>query len=425
MPIDQALRERLLAEVEARQSELIGLLSRLIQFPSENPGGDPRPITDFMLEYLRERGVVAERLETPQGHINLIARTGSPESGKSLIFCGHHDVVPAGDRSRWSFDPFCGEVRDGYVLGRGTSDMKGGLAGILFAFALLHEQKVPLPGELIFAAVDEEETGGRYGARWVLEEGHLKGTAALIAEPSSPFEPTIGQKGSCWMRITFTGRPGHGSLAPIEGESAVLKAARATVALQKLFEMEVTIPEEIREVLEVSKAYIRRTRKNPAAAELLDHVSVNVGVVKGGTKANIVAEECVLEVDSRVPFGATSEQVEARAIELLRAEGLQQGVDYTLEPMGFRGQANYTVPTEPVVQAVLRSIEAVRGGKATGVLQWASSDARHFRRSGIPVLQYGPADLPTIHGIDEKVKVEDVVAAAKIYVLTALDYLAG
>lgn len=424
MSVDPSLRDRLLAEVDQRQDELIDLLSHLIQFPSENPPGRSGPITDYILAYLAKDGIQGERLVAPGDHVNVIAQIGTPSpSGKRLIFCGHHDVVPAGDRSRWAFDPFCGEVRDGYLLGRGTSDMKGGLAGVLFAMALLHRLGVELPGELVLAAVDEEETSGRYGARWVLEEGHLKGTACVIAEPSSRNEPTIGQKGSCWMKYTFTGKSGHGSLAPIEGDSAIIKAARAALTLQKLHEMPVTVPDEIQEVVRTSKEYIRVIRKNPAAAALVDHVSVNPGVIRGGTKTNIVADEAVLEVDSRVPFGLTPEQVRDRAVELLKDEGLVQGVDYTLEPLGFWGPANYTVPTEPVVQSVLRSIEAVRGGKAVGVLQWASSDARYFRQHGIPVLQYGPAELPTIHGLNEKVLVADVVAAAKVYLLTALDYL--
>lgn len=417
------LRTRLLAEVEKRQNELVDLVSGLIQRPNENPPGDSGPITQFIADYLAKRGIDSQLLVAPGEHHNLIARIGEAGKGKSLILCGHHDVVPAGDRARWSFDPFGGEVRDGYIHGRGTSDMKAGLGGVIFAFALLKECGVSLPGELILAAVDEEETGGRFGASWVLDQGYLKGSACLIAEPSNKTAPTIGQKGSAWFRLTLKGRSGHGSLAPIEGESAILKAARATVALQKLHQMEVTIPEELREVVATSKAYLRRTRKNPATAEMMDHVSINVGVIQGGTKTNIVADECVMEVDVRVPFGLTPETVDARVKELLHEAGLEEDRDYTVEPIGFRGVPNYTVPSEPVVQAVLHAIEAVRGEKAIGVLQWASSDARQFRRHGIPVLQYGPAELTTIHGLDEKVQVADVVASAKVYVLAILEYL--
>ncbi|HWI53351.1 MAG TPA: M20/M25/M40 family metallo-hydrolase, partial [Symbiobacteriaceae bacterium] len=267
MTIDANVRAGLLALVDERQAELISLVQTLIRFPSENPGGSSVEITEYIAGYLAKYGIGSEHLVAHGDYHNLVARMGtSKPGGRTLVLCGHSDVVPAGDPGRWSFDPFCGEVRDGYILGRGTSDMKAGLAGLIFAMALLKEQGIELPGELVLAVVDEEETGGTYGARWVLEQGHVKGTAALIAEPSSPHEPTIGQKGSAWSKLTFTGRPGHGSLAPIEGESAILKAARATIALQKLFEMPVTVPDDIKEVVEISKAYIRRERANPRSA---------------------------------------------------------------------------------------------------------------------------------------------------------------
>lgn len=417
------LSSQLLAQVDERRDELIRLASQLIQIPSENPPGNSAPIANAIAAYLAEHGISSKQHVAPGEHVNLLASLQGQRDGHRLILCGHTDVVPAGDRSRWEFSPESGEVRDGYLLGRGASDMKAGLAGLLVAMAILKPYEDRLPGEVILAATDDEETGGRYGVSWLLSEGHLQGNACLIAEPSSPLSPTIGQKGSAWTRLIFTGKPAHGSLAPIEGESANLKAAKATLALQKLFEMPVTVPEELQEVLAVSQEYIRQVRPNPRSAELLDHVSVNVGILQGGTKANIVADQCVLEVDIRLPFGATPEQVDSCIETLLAAEGLSRGTDYTSEHMGFRGPANYTLPSETIVQAVLRSIEAVRGQQATAVLQWASSDARHFRRHGIPVLQYGPADLPTIHNINEKVRVEDIVTAAKVYLLTVLDYL--
>lgn len=423
MAPDLLLRSRLLNAVDQRQDELIDLASRLIQLPTENPPGRSGPITDLLAEYLEGYGIPSQRLVAPGEHHNLVARIGSGPSGRGLILCGHSDVVPAGDPHRWSFDPFSGEVQDGYLLGRGASDMKAGLAGLLFAFALLKQSGVPLPAELTLAVADDEETGGQYGARWLLDNGHVKGSACLIAEPSSPFEPTIGQKGSAWFRLTLTGRAGHGSLAPLAGESAVLKAAKATLALQRLFEMGVDVPEELQEVVTASKAYMARVRSDDRMGALLDHVSVNVGVMQGGVKANMVPDRAVLEVDVRVPFGLIPDQVSTRVTELLLEEGLAEGRDYTVEPMGFRGPPNWTVPAEPVVQAVLQAIAEVRGTPATGVLQWASSDARFFRQHAIPVLQYGPADLPSIHAVDERVAVSEVVACTKVYILAILNYL--
>lgn len=421
--INPTLRSELLAQVDKRAEELIQLASQLIQIPSENPPGNSKPMAEAISAYLHRHGIASRELVASGEHVNLLAKLETGRPGKRLILCGHTDVVPAGDRSRWDFSPESGEVRDGYLLGRGASDMKAGLAGLMLAMAVLKQYTDELSGEIILAAADDEETGGTYGVEWLLAEGHLRGDACLIAEPSSALFPTIGQKGSAWTRLIFRGQPTHGSLAPIEGDSATLKAAKATVALQQLFEMPVAFPEDLRSVLEVSREYIRQNRANPRTADILDHVSVNVGVLQGGNKANIVADQCVLEADIRVPFGATPEHVADYIDKLLAEVGLKRGVDYETEPMAFHGPANYTLPSEPIVQAVLRSIELVRGQQAHGVLQWASSDARYFRRFDIPVLQYGPADLPSIHGLNERVLVDEVIAAAKVFVLAAVDYL--
>ena len=357
------LQQQLLQAVEQRQDELLALASQLIQIPSENPPGNSAAIADAIATYLHQYGIESEQLEAPGQHVNLVAKLSGGQAGRRLILAGHTDVVPAGDRSRWDFSPESGAIRDGYLLGRGASDMKAGLAGLLFTLTLLQPHRENLAGEIILAASDDEETGGHYGTKWLLAEGHLDGDACLIAEPSSPLYPTIGQKGSAWTRLIFSGQAGHGSLAPVEGESANLKAAKAALALQQLWHMPVNVPAELQEVLAASQDYIRRNRPDPRSAQLLDHVSINVGVLQGGTKANIVADQAILELDIRLPFGATPEELDAHLQDLLAAEELHMGTDYTIEHIGFRGPANYTLPSEPVVQAVLRSIQAVRGNR--------------------------------------------------------------
>lgn len=409
--------KRLLEEIDKRQDELIDLCSKLIQFPSENPPGDTRDISKFIIDYLQEAGIGSDVHESAPNMLNLLSTIGA-EGEKHLLFCGHTDVVPAGDLSRWDFPPFGGLVRDGYILGRGASDMKCGLAGLIFATALLKRLGVPLAGQLSLFIVPDEETGGHYGVPWVLERGLITGTAAVIAEPSSPQHPTIGQKGSAWFEFTVEGTPGHGSLSPFKGDSAILKAAKAIEALQKLTEMKPTIPADVQEMIDISKEYARK-REVLDVSDVYDHVTVNIGTIHGGTKANVVADKCTVEVDSRVPFGIDYRDVLAEAKRLL----LEVGVDVELKPIGFRANANWTPPTEDIVKLLVESITDVNGQEAYGVLQWATSDARHFRNHGIPVLQYGPAELSTIHNFNERAPIDQVVQAAKVYALTALKYL--
>ncbi len=420
MPDKLSLKAELRRQIDQGREELIDLTRDLLRFDTENPPGNSRPITEYIARYLGDAGIPTGIHVAPGDHCNLLAEIEAPRPGKRLLFCGHTDVVPAGDPARWDFPPTAGDVVDGYLRGRGASDMKAGVAGFLFAATLLNRAKDRLAGSIGLVVVDDEETGGEHGAQWILGQGLVRGDGCIIAEPTGPLNPTIGQKGCCWFEVTFFGTPAHGSLAPLAGENAILKACAAAQELQKLFRMPVRVPADLAETVAVSKARLAEEGRGDVAA-VLDHVSVNVGIIHGGTKTNIVPDRCVFEVDTRVPFGLSHHDVMAEARRLLD----ELGHRYEIRPIKFQCAANSTSPKDPVVAAVLRAVKEVRGGNPFGVLQWATSDARWFRDHGIPVLQYGPAELGTIHAWNERVKVEDVVACAQVYAAAAVEYLLG
>ncbi|WP_309127782.1 ArgE/DapE family deacylase [Microbacterium sp.] len=413
---------RILEAVEETADELLELAGLLIRTPSENPPGDCTEIADVIAAHLRGAGIDAELLDAGQGRVSVVAHRGEKGEGqRHLVFAGHHDVVPVGDVSRWSFPPFAGDVVDGWLRGRGASDMKAGLAGLIHVFILLARLGVPIAGRLSLASVPDEETGGRLGADWVLDQGALDGAdGGIIAEPAERDHPTIGQKGSNWFRLTIKGRPGHGSLQPVHGTSANLLGARAIIALQRLWDMTPDAPEEVRQLIADSKRFaVQREGYAPEVADVFEHVTINVGTIAGGTSTNVVADTCVIEFDTRVPIGLSRAEVLARVREILAEEGIEA----ELEPLGFMSEPNWTVPTDPIVETLVGALRELSDPEAQGVLQWASSDARTFRSHGIPVLQYGPADLQTIHSFDERALAADVVLAAKVYALSAIRYL--
>lgn len=332
--------------IDEGQDQLLELCSQLIRYPSENPPGDSREISAFIIDYLKQAGVNTTIYPATEKMLNLVSTlttAAEQPSDKKLIFCGHTDVVPAGDLSRWDFDPFCGDIVDGYMLGRGASDMKAGLAGLIYAVALLSKLGVPLKGDLSLLIVPDEETGGHLGVPWVLERGLISGTAAVIAEPSGPLNPTIGQKGSCWFEFTVEGTPGHGSLSPVVGESAIVKAAKGIEALQRLWDIKPDIPEEVKEIIRISQDYVKKREEyGTVAYQVFDHVTVNIGTIQGGTKVNVVADRCTIQVDSRVPFGVDYRDVLDRARSLL----LEAGIESEVKGFGFQGNANWTSPEE-------------------------------------------------------------------------------
>ena len=192
------------------------------------------------------------------------------------------------------------------------------------------------------------------------------------------------------------------------------------LALQRLWDMEPDTPADVRPLIEASKRYaIEREGYGQDIGAVFEHVTLNVGTIHGGSSTNVVADRAVAEFDSRIPIGLTAAQVDAQITRILAEEGIVA----TVEPLGFRSEANWTLPSDPVVESLVSTLRDISDPQAEGVLQWASSDARVFRRHGIPVLQYGPAELTTIHGFDERVKAEDVVLAARVYAETTLRYL--
>ena len=154
---------------QSKLDELVTLVSDLIKIPSENPIGSQREVIEFVKDYLAEAGIDREEVGCNPEFPCIVAKLGSDE-GFSIILNGHVDVVPAGDRNQWKFDPFSGEV----------TDMKAGVAGMLFAMKILSETKAELKGNLRLHIVSDEESGGQYGTSWLLANGYAENADFIL-----------------------------------------------------------------------------------------------------------------------------------------------------------------------------------------------------------------------------------------------------
>ncbi len=407
---------RLWDRVEKDREHITEVCSNLIRIPSVNPPGDTRRISQFLEDYLKGKGVRCGSLGPDDIHISLTGEVGT--GPRRLIFNGHTDVVPVGDEARWEFDPFSGVVRDGMILGRGASDMKCGVAGMAYAAGLLAEVEDGLAGTLVLSFVADEETGGNMGARWLIEKSDLTGDACLIGEPTLVNEMTIGQKGALWLRLKAKGVPAHGSLSPFVGENAIMKLVGVLSRICDVTRLRGDIPAEATRIMNDSKALARVVLGASGAEQVLDHATVNVGTIRGGDKANIVADWAEADVDIRVPIGLTTGRVLDEVSRII--DGAGGGIDYEIL---WRSEPNYTAPESDLVQSVAGNARLLTPGPFTPTFQWASSDARLFRSAGIPTAQYGPAVLSGIHSYNEKVAVDDVITCTKVYIGVALDFL--
>jgi succinyl-diaminopimelate desuccinylase len=414
--------------IRSRKQELVDLASAFIRVPSENPSHEFKKRSAEMgrhiSRYLAAKGfLITEHRRSENALVTVVCDAPLTRvPGSRLLFSGHTDVVPAGDRTHWTFDPFSGEVREGMLLGRGASDMKGGLASLIFVAGLLQEfaPTLNLKGSLGVIASPDEETGG-FEVAALLDQGLIKGDACLIGEPTYPYHPNVGEKGAAWMRVTIPGQPGHGSQQPLSGISAIRRGAAAVKELDRLWELKATPPPELGQLLYNTEWFLSQRLGKPLLSQLLYRPSYNPGIIQGGTKVNVVADKCIIEVDTRVPFGIKPEFVLDVARSLVRA--VAPGA--IVEPMEFFSNPNWTLENRPIVRALELGIQRVLGKEEPvfNVLLLGSSDARHFRHYGIDTTLYGPGLQHTIHGYDERVSVENLIKSAEIYAETAVKYL--
>ncbi|WP_067728728.1 M20 family metallopeptidase [Oceanobacillus damuensis] len=414
--------------IRSRQQELVELAASLIRIPSENPSFDFKKrsaeIGRHISQYLAAKGfLITEHRRSESTPVTMVCDAPlTGVSGPRLLFCGHTDVVPAGDRSQWTFDPFSGEIRDGMLLGRGASDMKGGLASMIFVAGLLQElaPNLNLKGSLAIIASPDEESGGIEVAT-LLDQGLITGEACLIGEPTYPYNPIVGEKSMAWMRVTIPGQPGHGSQQPISGISAIRRGAAVVEALASLWNLKAKPPAELGQLLYNTEWFLSQRLENPMLSQLLYRPSYNPGVIRGGAHVNVVADKCIIDVDIRVPFGMTP----AFVLDFARNLVSSVAPGAVIEPIIPFNSPNWTLEHRPIVRDIELGIQRVLGMEEPifSTLLLGSSDARHFRLHGIDTVLYGPGLQHTIHGYDERVSVESLVESSEMYAEMAVNYL--
>lgn len=410
------MREELARRLDERHDEFVALCAELIRRPSENPPGDTREVFDFVVGWLRDHGIEPDPVIAEPTMPNLVASfEGGAGPGPHLVLNGHLDVFPAGDRARWTVDPFGGEVRDGKLYGRGANDMKAGVTASLITFATLQAMRDQLRGRLTLTLVSDEETFGPYGARYLIEhDPRALGDALLNGEPSTLQTVRFGEKGPCWVEIVVETEGGHGGY-PHVSPNAIRLMASLLADLDALRELEVPMPPEVRTVLEQGRATLDR-QLGAGATDTLLAVTVNVGVIEGGDKVNMIANRCRAEVDLRCPVGLTHDAILARLDEVVRRYPGASWRTLNSSP------ANVCDPEARIFALVKDTAEAVTGTRPLPTISLGGTDARLWRLRDIPAAVYGPTPY-NMGAPDEYVLVDELIAVVKTHVLTAWEYL--
>ncbi len=371
----------------------------LIKINSENPPGRTSEVIDYIEKYFFKYKIPYKRTDLPGGKSNIFTTF----ENRPLLLLGHVDVVPA-IPDGWDYDPFSGRIADGYIYGRGAADMKGGCAAILTAFIEEYNNNTEIPANLCF--VCDEETGGDFGIRHLIEEGFMQPCDCVIAECTPAFHPSIGQKGLLRLQIEFRGEPGHGSLYPEIGVSSIEKALEFISHVKEINRRTYSYSTEFDLIISESEKVIREAADFCPIGNVLRKVTYNPGIIRGGEKLNIIAQKCCLALEMRIPWGCDPEDIlrELRSIDSKD----QITVKEYFEP-------TYTDRDSDIVKKAIESIREVCRGSPSPFVQWAATDARFLRKKGFDVIEYGPGEIETLHGVNEAVSTEQLKRSVKVY----------
>jgi succinyl-diaminopimelate desuccinylase len=403
-----------LRRVERDRSSIIKLCSDLVKAPSENPPGDTTKVFAVVTNQLDSWNVKYQIYEPAPGKQNLVARFDSGRKGPHLIFSGHLDVFPAGDLSRWDKPPFSGLVRNGQLFGRGAVDMKAGATSLLYVFKSLHDFSGSLKGKATLTLVCDEETFGENGARYLFDKvPDIVGDAVISGEPGQVVG--FGERGFVWAECTFTTKGGH-SAYPQVSANAIKLAAKFIEEVQQIEKRRAKLPPEIiRHLREVKD--IQDRMLGTGSTEVAKTYSVNIGRINGGTKVNMNAADCRVEVDVRLPVGTKIRPIVNALGQIARKYGGQIRL------------LNSTAPSlsdrrKPIFHILRRNATKILGVVPPDQISLATSDARLWRYKGVPAVKFGPRRNNTGRA-NEFIFTADLLVTAKVHGLTAIEYLSA
>lgn len=402
---------RVLSSVDSVRDFAARFLTEIVSIPTVSPWGEG--YDDFARvskELLEGYGVSVEIHRVPQEYVDqripqegrgrprfiVIARVGD-KSNTVLHYNGHYDVVPGGPG--WSItEPFRPRIYGGRLYGRGSTDMKGGIASIAIALIALSRfsEEQGFGVEAVF--VPDEEIGGETGTGYVVEKGLVRGRYVVIAEPSGLSQIYIGHKGTVWGEVVVKGRTGHGS-TPWLGVNAFEKA---TYIARDMFEKLVPLIEG------------RRSKYTYDLEEGNKGTIMIGGLLRGGEKINQIPGEVVFSFDRRLTVEENPEDAWEEIKRFVEESARRAGAEVMVR-LVHKMNPVIVDPNSEIFKAIERASKEVTGKTPRKIVCIGGLDMRYYVAKGYQTATYGPGALGMAHAPDEYIEIEDVINAAKIY----------
>jgi len=359
----------------------VTLTQQLVRFDTINPTSPELDCARFLAELLEGGGFSVRLHEFAPGRASLVARAPGG-NGPPLCFAGHIDTVPLG-ATPWTRNPFSGETDAGRLYGRGSSDMKSGIAALACAALDLVRTGTLRKAGLTLVFVAGEETGCEGAAHLARTSGALGTAGAMVVGEPTDGQPLVGHKGALWLEARTRGVTAHGSM-PERGVNAIYRAARAVAALES-FRFEVP--------------------PDP----LLGRPTLNVGTIRGGLNVNSVPDEAVIGIDIRTVPAQRHAQVRE---DLARALGAEVELSSRVDVPGVR-----TDERDPFIEQVLDLVQRRQGRRPAPASAPYFTDASILTPAfgGIPTVILGPGELVQAHQTDEYAEVPRIEETTELY----------
>ena len=381
---------------ENHEKEVVLFCEELLKIKSVNPPGDELAAAEYISGVLAKAGLEVELLKHSPARASVIVRLRGSGKVPALLFSGHIDTVPVGAEA-WVHDPFSGAIADGKIWGRGSADMKGGVAALMMAVKILAEARFPLKGDIILAATAGEETNS-LGATAIASRKDLGPVQAILIPEPSGNELYIAEKGAFWVELTAQGKTAHGSM-PDLGRNAVLMMVRLIEEFEKL-----DIP----------------FKSHP----LLDGFSRSVNTIAGGVKTNVVPDSCVATIDMRTVPGQDHQAILGQIEGLIKVLE-KKTPDFKATAKIINDRAPIETPANnPAVGIFSEVIREVSGRSLVPKGTRYFTDGVVFAPAlKAPLLICGPGAPGLAHQPNEYVEIDKLLEAVRIYTLAAMRFL--
>ncbi|MEB3756299.1 MAG: M20 family metallopeptidase [Desulfurococcales archaeon] len=403
----------ILERVDSLQKDIVNILSEMIKVPTVSPSGEKYgEFIDKMKSILESYGLAYRVINVPQDFVDEHCpdeARGNPRyiievklrggEGKPIDFNGHYDVVPGGPG--WTVtEPFKPVVKEGKLYGRGSVDMKGGLASVLGAFIAFKEEGVMPKKTARLYMVPDEEIGGECGTGWLVENLDEIPEAVIIPEPSGTDKIWHGHKGALWVEVNVKGKTAHAS-TPWLGVNAFERASKMAVWLFENYVPEVNLIKS-------------RYKFDMPGAEMATAMIGGVVGMKSGGKINQVPGSVYFTIDRRINPEETVESALKQMKEFLELAAEKAQAEYDLKIVHTMEPA--LTPVDTVAVKMVVEAASKIGLKVEPTVCMGGLDLRYYTVKGIPASSYGPGNN-TPHMPDEYVDLDELVKAAKVFAL--------